>query len=452
MSAASPGGEPPPRTGATAAPVRRSRSRSALRGLVLAAGLPVALSLGWGAAVAVGSVQDRPLPLLAAGLLTPVPVALGAVRLATLGLPAPRARSVRRRAGLGFGVVLVLVAAGLLVPLGDPRLPARPVPGLQVVALPTGSRLAYVRVAGTAPHQPVPVVVLHGGPGVAQMAEDLPYFTRLAELGFDVYLYDQAGSGHSARLADPERYTVANSVADLEMLRSALRLDRMILIGHSWGASIAAAYLARYPERVAKVVFSSPGAMYPQARDGTGSGMISRLRVGQKLSLLASVIRPRVMLVWSLLQVNPRAAHRFVGDAEMDARFDVVYRRAAPGLYCSGEPPDPSPHGLGFYANQVPQSPVTPRGEDPHSALHSAAVPALVLKPSCDYLSWATALDYRDTMPNARLVYLDGAGHQAYQERPGPWFATVGAFLLDRPLPVPAYVGSAPPASFEGPR
>lgn len=449
MSGPSPGAEV--RTPvATAEPARRSRWRTAQRSLVPAAGLLVALGVGWGAAVGVGSVQDAPFPVLAAGLLAPVPIGLGAGWLAALGLPGQQARSVRRRVWVGFGAVLALMAAGLLVPLGDPQVPARPVSGMRTVELPTGSRLAYVRVPGATPRQPLPVVVVHGGPGVAQMAEDLPYFSRLAALGFDVYLYDQAGSGHSARLADPDRYTVAGSVADLEALRSALGLDRVILIGHSWGASIAASYTARYPDRVAKVVFSSPGAMYPQPHDATGSALTGRLSTGQKLSALAGVIRPRVMLVWSLLQVNPRAAHRFVGDAEMDARFDIVYRRTAPGLYCSGEPPDPAPHGLGFYANQVPQSPASLRGEDPRPALRSARMPALVLKPSCDYLPWATALEYRNTLPGARLVYLEGAGHQAYQERPGPWFATVGAFLLDRPLPVPAYAGNEPPASFEG--
>jgi hypothetical protein len=56
------------------------------------------------------------------------------------------------------------------------------------------------------------------------------------------------------------------------------------------------------------------------------------------------------------LQVNPRAAHAFVGDAEMDARNDRVYNHSRPALHCQGRSSGPALHGLGFYANQFPQS------------------------------------------------------------------------------------------------
>jgi pimeloyl-ACP methyl ester carboxylesterase len=108
-------------------------------------------------------------------------------------------------------------------------------------------------------------------------------------------------------------------------------------------------------------------------------------------------------------------------------------------------------HGLGFYAFQFPQSAAAPPLPDPRPALAHLATPALVIKGSCDYLSWSSGLAYRQVLPNARLVYLHHAGHNAYQDRPAEFLATVRAFLAGRPLPVPAWTGDDAPADYEGP-
>ena len=54
-------------------------------------------------------------------------------------------------------------------------------------------------------------------------------------------------------------------------------------------------------------------------------------------------------------------------------------------------------------------------------------------------------------MPEARLIYLDGSGHNAYQDEPGRYMANVRAFLLGRPLPQPPYEEHRVPDGYEGP-
>lgn len=46
-----------------------------------------------------------------------------------------------------------------------------------------------------------------------------------------------------------------------------------------------------------------------------------------------------MLLAYGLLQIAPRAAHAFVGDGEMDARFDRLYASTEPALHCAGAPP-----------------------------------------------------------------------------------------------------------------
>jgi proline iminopeptidase len=82
----------------------------------------------------------------------------------------------------------------VLVPVGDPPLPLPPAPvaGQRQWALPTGSRIAYVRRPAVGRPRPTPVVFLHGGPGIADMAGDAAYFGQLTADGYDVWVF---GSG-----------------------------------------------------------------------------------------------------------------------------------------------------------------------------------------------------------------------------------------------------------------
>jgi proline iminopeptidase len=370
----------------------------------------------------------------------------------TRGLPhrrGGRSRPVAVAAGALGGVVVFAVA--VLLPVGDPRLAPAPVAAQRLWALPTGSRIAYVHLPARGARRPSPVVFLHGGPGIADMAGDAAYFGRLTQDGFDVWVYDQVGTGRSSRLEDPRDYTIARNVADLEAIRERIGAERLLLVGHSWGAQVAAGYLAAHPDHVARVVFSSPGALAPALDDGSDAGVRGRLTIGQQLGLYRLLARPRVLLAWTLLQVNPQAAHAFAGDAEMDARNDRVYNAGRAGAHCRGASPGPALHGLGFYAYQFPQSAAAGPWADPRPALARNSTPALVIKGSCDYLSWASGLAYRQALPDARLVYLERAGHNAYQDQPAAYLGVVRAFLTGRPLPIAPWDGNGVPPDYEGP-
>jgi proline iminopeptidase len=288
------------------------------------------------------------------------------------------------------------------------------------------------------------VVFVHGGPGVADMRGDSDYFGQLTQDGFDVYVYDSVGVGRSSRLADPRGYTLERDVEDLAAIRAQLGAERLILIGHSYGAVVAAAFLARHPEAVERVVFSSPGGLLSLEASGSGN-LTSRLTLGERLSVYRLLLWPRAMLAYGLAQLNPPAAHAYVDDPEMDARYDQVYARAEPALHCQGAPPGPELHGLGGYTS------VVPRGQWPwlRPALAGLPTPALVIKGACDYLTWASAVDYLHVLPKATLVYLPAAGHNAYQDQPERFLADLRAFLVGAPPP-DAVAETGPPNDYEG--
>jgi proline iminopeptidase len=404
------------------------------------------------ALVGAAAASARPAVFLGAGLAVFVAATAAGITLVTRKLPTRRRRRTRLVA-IAVGVLAGVAGfwATALVPVDDPRLPPAPVAGQRYWELPTGTRIAYVHLPARGTPRPAPVVFLHGGPGVADMAGDAAYFGQLTRDGFDVWVYDQVGTGRSSRLADPRGYTIARGVADLEAIRQRIGADRMVLVGHSWGGQVAASYLAASPQHVARVVFSSPGALAPAMDDGSDARVRDRLTRSQQLGLYRLLARPRVLLGYTLLQVNPRAAHAFVGDTEMDARNDRVYNAGRAGTHCRDASPGPELHGLGFYASQFPQSATARLWADPRPQLAHNPTPALVIKGSCDYLSWASGIHYRQALPNAELVYLHRAGHNAYQDQPAAFLASVRAFLTGRPLPIAPQSGAGVPADYEGP-
>ena len=93
--------------------------------------------------------------------------------------------------------------------------------------------------------------LLHGGPG-GDHSGFKPAFSPLAERMQLVYV-DHRGQGRSAR-GPKETYTLDNNVDDLEALRQYLGLDKVVVIGVSYGGMVALTYAARYPESVSHLV------------------------------------------------------------------------------------------------------------------------------------------------------------------------------------------------------
>lgn len=108
-----------------------------------------------------------------------------------------------------------------------------------------------------------PVVLwLHGGPGGAERPL-FRYFNGDLEDRFVVAYWDQRGAGRSFDpKADPRQLTVARHLADLDAvvghLRSSLGRDRIVLIGHSWGAALGLLYVRTHPEAVSAFLGVNP--------------------------------------------------------------------------------------------------------------------------------------------------------------------------------------------------
>ncbi|MFZ4069706.1 MAG: prolyl aminopeptidase [Caulobacterales bacterium] len=107
----------------------------------------------------------------------------------------------------------------------------------------------YVEESG-APHG-LAVVALHGGPGGGASPEMRRFFDPRR---YRMVLFDQRGCGRSTPYCETQDNTTWDLVEDMEKIRKRLGIERWLVFGGSWGSTLALAYAATHPERVAGLI------------------------------------------------------------------------------------------------------------------------------------------------------------------------------------------------------
>jgi proline iminopeptidase len=107
----------------------------------------------------------------------------------------------------------------------------------------------YVETIGRA--DGIPAVYLHGGPGSGCQPDHRRLFDPER---FHAVLFDQRGAGRSRPKGRREANTLAHLIADMETIRENFGFERWMVVGGSWGATLALAYAQTYPNRVTGIV------------------------------------------------------------------------------------------------------------------------------------------------------------------------------------------------------
>src|SRR6202165_1159118 len=96
----------------------------------------------------------------------------------------------------------------------------------------------------------IPAVYLHGGPGSGCQPDHRRLFDPER---FHAILFDQRGAGRSRPKGRREDNTLAHLIADMEKIREKFGFERWMVVGGSWGATLALAYAQAYPDRVSGI-------------------------------------------------------------------------------------------------------------------------------------------------------------------------------------------------------
>jgi|SRR5208282_449601 len=270
-----------------------------------------------------------------------------------------------------------------------------------------------------------PAVVIHGGPG----SGCTPWHRRLFDpAAYRIVLFDQRNCGRSTPHASAPDTDLAsnntmNLIADLERLRRHLGVERWLVLGGSWGSTLALAYAERCPNRVTEMILFGVTTGRHKEFDWLFRGGVAILFPEDWERLRAAV--PAALRDGDIVE----AYHRLLHDA------DPAIRRQAALAWCTWEsatPAWPPAHGL------------SPRFRDPayalafarivtHYVLHYAwledgsllrgaaaiaGISGVIVNGRFDLqapIGWAW--DLSRVWPRASLVIVDDAGHDSSNAR-----------------------------------
>jgi len=312
---------------------------------------------------------------------------------------------------IAASVLLALAALVVLLNWTWGRLPSEPERTGRMVQV--GD--TQVRVLESSRVRPgAPVVLIHGLPGTAQDFEDVvPLLDDRRTIA-----YDRPGFGWSSG----GYHRFSEQLTTLHTLLARLGAERPVLVGHSYGGTVALAYAARYPDDVRGVV------LVDAAAGGQNSSAVERGQARLIQFLSWPVVQPLADLTFSQLL---RTASAKQGDAAAFDPDDVDERHEQRLLATNMRHED-----LDAFAGEVLESEGVVG--DLNRRLPTIATPAVVIQGVDDQLvEPERGREIAARLPNARLVMVSG-GHMPTYLHPTRVAAAVRELLSRAGEPVPA--------------
>ncbi len=100
----------------------------------------------------------------------------------------------------------------------------------------------------------IPIIFLHGGPGSNCKPHHRSFFNPAI---YRIILFDQRGAGRSKPAGNLQHNTTVHLLADMELIREKLHIDKWIVFGGSWGATLSLLYAQKFPDKVLGLVLRS---------------------------------------------------------------------------------------------------------------------------------------------------------------------------------------------------
>lgn len=262
-----------------------------------------------------------------------------------------------------------------------------------------------------------PLLLLHGGPGAAHN-----YLLSMRALARErpVIFYDQLGCGRADAPADEALYTIQRSLDEIDAVRDALKLDRVILFGHSWGSLQAIEYLCQgRGTGVEKLILAGALASVPQVVaglkrliDGMPDGFAAKLR---GLEAAGKTATPEYAALTQ--QFYGRYVLRTPPSPDALVSFEALAKSIAYRVL-----------------NGPNEFTITGRirNWDRRDALAKIAQKTLITTGEFDEITLDCHETIRDGIAgSARLVVMPGCSHMTMVEQPAAYNALIAGFLAE---------------------
>lgn len=251
------------------------------------------------------------------------------------------------------------------------------------------------------------IFFIHGGPGMGDCRGDIAAFSPLGD-EYKLVFLDMRGSGRSE---DKPPYTHEQWTADIDELRKQLGLEKIKMLGGSYGGFLTLEYALRYPENLTHVMLrdTAPSCNYnDQSTEkalnsnlpGINEDMLDRLFGGRVKSNddfkeMFGAIQPLYTVVWD--------------EEKAKQRLDSIFFHY-------------ETHNYAFSVNQP--------AYDLTEQLKNIQVPVLVTVGRHDWITPVVASeDIHREVPNSTLVIFENSGHSPHLEENEKYIELVRDFI-----------------------
>ena len=276
-----------------------------------------------------------------------------------------------------------------------------------------GYRVWYRSVGGGSDQEGFPLLVLHGGPGAPH--DYLENLEVLASETRRVIFYDQLGCGYSDQPDDPSLCEVSRFADEVGTIRQELGLDRVHILGQSWGGMLAIEYALRQPQGLVSLILANTTSSIP-----LWVAEANRLRAELPPEVNATLIR-----------------HEEAGttsDPEYNEAMDVFYARHVCRIRPMPEFVQRAFDKIGFvynYMNGPSEFHVIGviKDWDRTNRLSEIHIPTLILSGRYDESTPLINEVLHRGIVGSEWVILENSSHLAHVEEPELYMQTVQAFL-----------------------
>lgn len=262
----------------------------------------------------------------------------------------------------------------------------------------------YVRELGAGR----PLVVLHGGPALDHQYL-LPEMDVLAS-DFAVTYYAQRGRGASYSGEGPTDVDLRSELADLDLVRTRVVAEPMVLLGHSWGGLLAMEYAAAHPQHVSHLVLLSPAPVSSAGYEELTREWQAR-RTAEQARVLAALAQDRDYLAGDLAKDAAAGRAHFAATVADSAQLDELVRR------CQANFDPESLVAARAIGAKLTAATWGNREYDLTRRLRDLSVPTLVISADNDFIPLTVMREIVGAIPGARFETIEGAGHFPYLER-----------------------------------
>jgi len=284
-----------------------------------------------------------------------------------------------------------------------------------------GAKLWVVTVGRGAP-----LIIIPGGPGSTHLS--YRRFDSLAKSNIQLIYFDAFGRGKSDTAKDVKEYSLERDIEDIEGLRKAMHLDKISVLGHSYGSLVAQGYAVKYSQNLSHLIIAN--------------GFHSFIMWQENDDNSNHEIKTNYPEVWEeLMKIREQGA------VSSDEKHQEIYGRVPYGFLYAYNParfePNPAvprkaypnPFNSKLYYQMVGKDGDFIVGNDIgnfdyRKDLKNLTMPVLIIAGRYDHVAvpWME-VKYKDYCPQAQFVMFEHSGHNPQVEEPEKEFPLIVDFL-----------------------